>query len=356
MLELLYILKPLWMNFKLQAQEHTLSGQRHASFDMVRIVACAAVITAHVSTWVIYSNPSLENPQWWISNFFNAAMRWPVPVFIMVTGALLIPKARATTVQNFWRQRLPRVIVLAVFWSSIYVLISYFFTHNLDHVGFFLTMMGDQPFYHLWYLYLAILLYVLIPLVQRGLDALPKRSIKLMIVLSLVISTVAGWPEFEGRYTVLTVFAYVAYLAIGYIVCNLPKLSPRAFIANIAIVGLCWLTTSTLSAMLLPRFGSAGWEFMFSMTQGLVAIMAVSVIRLLLSIEWHWNVRPLAGLTLGIYAIHPLWVLALSKLGLTGFTFGPALGIPLTSALVFGLSAATAFVMSKVKAFKAVVS
>ena len=346
------------MNSKLQAQfqERTLSGQRQTNFDVVRVFACVAVITAHVSTWVIYNNPSLENPQWWISNFFDAAMRWPVPVFIMVTGALLIPKARATTVQNFWRQRLPRVIVLAVSWSGIYVFISHFITHNLNHVGFMLAAMGDQPFYHLWYLYLAILLYILIPFVQKALDRIGLQSIVLMIILSLVISTVAGWPEFGGRYTAFTVFAYVAYLAIGYIVCNLPKLSKRGFIINSAIVCLCWMTSSALSAVLLPRFGSAGWEFMFSMTQGLVAIMAIAVIRLLLSIEWQFNVAPLARLTLGIYAVHPLWVLALSKIDITGFTFGPALGIPLTSALVFWLSAATAFLLSKVKVLRAVVS
>lgn len=346
------------MNSKLQAQqnEHKPARPRQASFDVVRVFACAAVITAHVSTWVIYSNPSLENSEWWISNFFDAAMRWPVPVFIMVTGALLVPKARATTAQNFWQQRLPRVILLAVFWSSIYLLISHFITHNLAQVGFMLVAMGNQPFFHLWYLYLAILLYLLLPFVQKALDSNSIHTTIVMIVLSFMISTVAGWPEFEGRYIILTVFAYVAYLAIGHIVCNLPKLSTRAFIGNIAIVCACWLTTSSLSAVLLPRFGSAGWEFMFSMTQVVVAIMAISVIRLLLSVEWQWNVAPLARLTLGIYAIHPLWVLALSKLGITGLSYGPALGIPITSALVFALSAATAFVLSKLKGLSAVVS
>ena len=170
------------------------------------------------------------------------------------------------------------------------------------------------------------------------------------------MATIANWPLFNGYYICLTVFAYLSYLALGHLVANAAQLSKRAVLFHFIGAALCWLGLAFGSALLLPHFGSAGWEYMFAFPNVIVALMSYFIFRLVMNVNTKVNFRPLASLSLGIYAIHPLWVVALSKLTITGFTFGPAMGIPLISILVFGLSAGTAFVMSQFKYLRAVVS
>jgi surface polysaccharide O-acyltransferase-like enzyme len=55
--------------------------------------------------------------------------------------------------------------------------------------------------------------------------------------------------------------------------------------------------------------------------------------------------RRVAGwvpLVLGIYVIHPLWLRALKEIGIDAYLVHPALGIPLTTLLAFGLSLVSA--------------
>lgn len=337
-------------------QNEPLGTKRNVALDWLRVLACGAVIIVHVSTWVIYNNPTLKNPDWWVGNIFDAVMRWCVPAFIMLTGALLLPKARDTSVQSFWRQKLPRIIVPAAVWSIFYLLVSLFVTQNIDRVGFVLAALGGEPFFHLWYFYLAILLYFLLPFVQMLLAAISYQTAVALIMASFAISTAAGWPAFQGRYIAFTVFAYVSYLAIGHLVFNSQKLTRAGVTICIGLACLCWLVLCIMSAVLLQTFGSAGWEYMFSFSNGFVAVMSICIVRLVLSVNWRWDVSPLASITLGIYAIHPLWVLALNKIGITGLIFGPAIGIPMTSMLVFVISAITAFGLGRMKLLSVLVN
>lgn len=329
--------------------------QRQKNFDVLRVLACFAVIVVHSATGVIFNAPTLDNQNWWVAAFYDASMRWCVPIFIMLTGALLIPKAAELSIFMFWRSRLQRIIFPTLFWSSFYVLVSIAIVGNLENVGLLMAMMGNKPFFHLWYFYLAILLYCAVPIVSRTVARLSKRQTILFIALSFVVTTITNWPSFEGQLTIFSIFAYLSYLATGYLAATASKTSPRMNCLYLAIFALCWLTLVGCSALLLSRFGYSGWEYMFSFSNILVAIMSYCIFQLAINLPINFSVAPLAKLTLGIYAIHPLWFMTLSEFGITSFSFGPSLGIPLMSIVVFALSICTAFILSRFKFLSAVV-
>lgn len=56
--------------------------------DILRIMAIIAVVMLHVSAQRFYvSFPSYE---WEIRMFFNSMVRWGVPIFVMISGALFL--------------------------------------------------------------------------------------------------------------------------------------------------------------------------------------------------------------------------------------------------------------------------
>ena len=61
--------------------------------DAARVLGTIAVVVGHVCDIVQYGSPTLD--EFWITNFFNSASRWAVPVYIMLSGSLLLDPARA---------------------------------------------------------------------------------------------------------------------------------------------------------------------------------------------------------------------------------------------------------------------
>ena len=59
--------------------------------DILRILATIAVIGIHVSAQGWYSEP-IERDTWSIFSAWDAAVRWAVPGFVMISGALFLTR------------------------------------------------------------------------------------------------------------------------------------------------------------------------------------------------------------------------------------------------------------------------
>ena len=70
---------------------------RHHNLDVARSASAIAVVWLHVASEVLVADPSVTSLNWWIGNAADSLSRWCVPVFVMLSGALLIPKARTQT-------------------------------------------------------------------------------------------------------------------------------------------------------------------------------------------------------------------------------------------------------------------
>lgn len=62
-------------------------------YNKLRTLATIAVITIHASSTLFYHRP-IGSESWWIATFFDTIARFGVPIFLMISGALLLPKKR----------------------------------------------------------------------------------------------------------------------------------------------------------------------------------------------------------------------------------------------------------------------
>ncbi len=69
--------------------------QRIAYFDVLRILATFAVIVLHLSAQH-WADTDVYSRAWQAFNLYDSAVRWAVPVFVMISGGCFSPARRAS--------------------------------------------------------------------------------------------------------------------------------------------------------------------------------------------------------------------------------------------------------------------
>jgi surface polysaccharide O-acyltransferase-like enzyme len=62
---------------------------RNVYIDLLRIAATFGVIIIHTASSKWYDTP-VDTFNWQIMNFYHTAIRWPVPIFVMISGMFLL--------------------------------------------------------------------------------------------------------------------------------------------------------------------------------------------------------------------------------------------------------------------------
>ena len=95
--------------------------------DPMRVLGVLAVLWVHVCDMILFSD-KVGQTAWWVANFADAAGRWAVPVFIMLSGALLLHTNREQTPAEFYKRRLTRLGAAIAFWSVFFMLFAVYYT------------------------------------------------------------------------------------------------------------------------------------------------------------------------------------------------------------------------------------
>src|SRR5437660_891414 len=104
----------------------TLAGRAAASrllwLDVLRVTAILGVITIHtVSPLTAGATVATFSAAWWAGATMNELSLWCVPVFVMISGALLLRRQRPQPASTFYRRRLHRIGIPLVFWTGVYL-------------------------------------------------------------------------------------------------------------------------------------------------------------------------------------------------------------------------------------------
>ena len=86
------------MNSSVIEKSKKVESQRIIAFDVMRIVAIFAVIWLHFSSQRF--NLSFPSTEWEIRNVYDSMVRWGVPVFVMILGALFLDPNKSSVLRN----------------------------------------------------------------------------------------------------------------------------------------------------------------------------------------------------------------------------------------------------------------
>jgi surface polysaccharide O-acyltransferase-like enzyme len=158
--------------------------KRSFSMDLLRVIACYLVINQHASEFYYIGNNGTTIPgdnSFWIG-IMTSFGRISVPLFVMISGFFLIPMKDTTS--QFFKKRLTRVVYPFIFWCIGYAVFFFFYNGETIHMMFshiiHIPINYGTEVGHLWYIYMIIGLYLLIPILTPWLrKLLQERSCKL---------------------------------------------------------------------------------------------------------------------------------------------------------------------------------
>ncbi|HEV7777689.1 MAG TPA: acyltransferase family protein [Luteibacter sp.] len=339
--------------------QDTRSGDRSLGMDVTRAAACAMVVLLHISAGNFYS----FGPFWVPADIYDSLSRVAVPIFFMLSGALLL--WRDEPILPFYRKRVLRVVLPLIFWTCVYV---YMFGDRsvpiIDSVTHYLTV----PYGHLWYFYAALGLYLSAPYLGKILRASTDTEIRVFLALWFFVA--CGLNQFRNLHATswdpTTIFGaqmfsgYLGYFVIGaYLARNRPVTSTAGRWYCI----LTFLASSTATAYLTYLYSmhiGKPSELFFVFQAPLVAVAAVAAFAFFTSITslprpLATPVKLISDCSLGIYCLHPMIILFYLNHTHVGDNFHITwLRVPVLWAAIFGSTTVVIYVARKVRLIRRV--
>lgn len=176
--------------------------------DTIRAAACLLVILLHSAAFYV-NNSGLGSLDWNWANAVDAFSRACVPLFFMISGYLFLG-SRAPKLRHILRV----VSALAVY-SAIAILAIWIFGGTFPMAK--LMALPYQPaFYHLWYLYALIGIYLLASIITLR-APVTWATLAMLLVLMVVLNDAGLAPEgsrvaLDGKsiiYLLLAISGYV---------------------------------------------------------------------------------------------------------------------------------------------------
>ena len=313
--------------------------------DVLRLVALLMVIAGH-SVDMYNATPQDDPMNGFWGAFIGSLMRPSVPLFAMMTGLLLLPVRESAG--DFYRRRIPRVLVPMVIWSAIYYLVPWLtgvlgmdlsvvsilypfeFSPSQDF-GDALHNIAMIPFAfngyttHMWYIYMLIGLYLIMPFFSAWIEKNDRTLVRTFIIMwccSLMLPYLSQIlsPDLFGRcaWTEFGTFYYFAgfagYLLLGHLLGKGNPLPSRKIIAMGAMLYFAGyiITYTGFSSMIVqysyeqePELIEMFWQF----CSPNVALMAIGMFLAAQRVKIHSErvQRALANITkcgFGIYLMH----------------------------------------------------
>jgi len=93
------------------------------TIDLIRVIAIVGVILLHAGNDLTSQLTSFHILRWWVVDIYQSIGRMGVPLFIMLSGVLLLaPSKRDEDLGFFFKKRFSRIGLPFIFWSIIYLL------------------------------------------------------------------------------------------------------------------------------------------------------------------------------------------------------------------------------------------
>ncbi len=224
------------------------------SFDVLRIFAVLGVIMIHVAARQVVVK-DLQSAEFLWGNLFHGITRFAVPVFIMLSGALLLDENKNVPTKKALKYA-GVMLALLISWSFVYASFFYILVPlnkgNEINIEKFINgfVYGH---YHLWYLYMIIGLYLLIPILRTFVKKKNKKQVSYLLLISTVICFTVKFANFflmeyfvekdwltslVDKFHFSFIGVYLTYFIAGWYVVNIDiKKSRRIIIYVLGGIG-----------------------------------------------------------------------------------------------------------------------
>lgn len=288
-----------------------MTGKRDCGVDLLRFIACCAVVGLHTFT----------NGLTAVSTVVYYACGFAVPVFFMASGAFLLNRGGCS--YSYVNRKLRQLGVVLVLWVLVVTLLAWAVSFLAGTASAFSllklllsiskgTLLQSGLLSHCWFLWALAFLYILLPLLSRLTLRGKCTLFGILVCLGIgiqVVSCLVGQPVECHVPQAFRIWIWLEYFLLGglvYPVCKkgLKAGAMGALLAVTSIVALAWQLFAG-SALMPEAAGAAHAEYFYDSVTCVVwcaALFAFCISLKPSQSPWVY----LASLAMGVYLLHKL--------------------------------------------------
>ena len=193
--------------------------------DIIRIIAGVGVILIHVTDPFIVYPPyfGIGGTSWWILNFINAFFRASVPLFIMLSGYLILDITKELNFKEFYTRRLAKIGIPVLFWVAFYFIWLQILGTS-QSVSVIIHSILTVNLAYLYFLVIILELYYIMPLIYVFMKNTNFKSRRILLLSSLFFTLTLGFvnalypsQKISLSENIVTIFLpYVYYFLVGF--------------------------------------------------------------------------------------------------------------------------------------------
>ena len=334
-------------------------------FDFLRVLACVAVITIHVAANE-FKLIAVNSYEWMVFNVYDSLVRWGVPIFVMISGALFLAPERQLDIKRLYTKNLFRIVIAFIVWSAIYALRKYCQGLRLGSAVFVFFKGGN----HLWFLYMIAGLYLATPVLRKITESrkITQYFLILWLFFSVALPTVRGllllsdkifffsdWVDvFSDNINLKLVCGYTGYYVLGHwLHQNELSKKQRGIIFGLGVFGAGMIIVLTyLISLKQKQLEESFYEY-------LTVFVLCEAVSIFVFFKYHSPqlsdgfsrklLLTTSKCSFGIYLVH-FWLATNPRpvFRMDTLTINPVFSVPLLTAAVFVCSFAISYILNKI--------
>jgi len=336
--------------------------------DLIRTVAILGVLLLHsANDLTIQVLNDLEIWRWCIVDVYQSVGRMGVPLFVMLTGALLLaPSKKSEDLGFFFKKRLSRIGLPFIFWGIAYFIWNIYVENQpVTIVESILT----GPYFQFWYLYMLVGLYILTPFLRLLVAQMTPKLFKYFFILWFIGVSIVPLISLVTPYK-LDVNVFMIPGWIGYYVLGAYLVNVKIRRLHLALLTTLGIALTAIGTYFMAMTVGGGQTYYFQEYLSPTMILASIPFFIILSnskrssesyepSKHKWTqklLRLISENTLPIYLFHMMVIYLLQNgyLGITlnGNTVNSIVGVPLMTIFTLLICLAVIVPLKKVPFLK----
>lgn len=339
---------------------------RILSLDILRIIAILSVLMIHSSmSFVYYDKGSFE---FVYGSIFDSISRVGVPLFVMISGALMLNENKVESNKTFVRNRIGKIIIIFIIWSVIYqtghVILDIIDGEPISLLRVLYRLVKGE--FHMWYLYMIVGLYLTTPILKKFVSVKNSKIVAYYICIAIIFTFTTpllnflseAVPDLEYLLKITESFqmnffsVFVTYYLTGWYVFNVGIKNKKIRYAIYLLSVIC------VMAVIGGVIATGKHSLLYLDSGILIYLYSLGIFTFICNLfkgKMHSNkfIKTLSNLSFGVYLIHILVLNVVVKI-LPEMKVH-ALYIPSKFFVVLILSYSICWVISKIPILKKII-
>ena len=286
------------------------------NIQILRIICCIAVVAIHyVANLWNYSELGTFN--WTFGAIIDSILRFSVPVFYMISGAMLLSK-KDINLKDLYLNKILKILIILIIWLTLYGIFNlYRYGGEITGINSFIDIFKNAIDNQLqfWFLFPLLGMYICLPILKKITENEKIMQYFLILFFLFQIVRPSLIPIIGNGYKLRAInlitpdmiAAYIGYFVLGYYLYT-KKLDRKkiklSYCLGIASIIIATLGTIFISINSNQKFESFFGYHMITTFFASIAIFNFFKYNVKMNIKYTKFIDTLAGCTLGVYILH----------------------------------------------------